>query len=580
MSNGKFTQRISDIVKKWFLKIFPIFLIAVPSVFAQEHFRVLDEANVKFEQGLHFFQSKKYEEALAKFHLVAKTLPTNQRSTAAAIMSAKSLYCLQRYSDAIQLLQTFLSEFPETSFKIDAHQLLAKCFYAKHRYLDALREYLFLYYESKLPKKNEYLRNIETISAQHLSLEVLTTLTNTSDIHSKPLLLFLLVKKNIASGNIEKAITLLDSVRKLNIGSDLEKKIKSFSIPAERLYRLGVLLPLTGSSSAIGNEVLDGIKFAHQKSQRNNDTLHLQLEIRDSKREQSHTSIAVQELASEQSTLAILGPLFSDETRAAARKANELQIPLLSPTAAAEDIEAMGRYVFQSTPTYTTDGVAMAHYAFERWKCKHVGILSSTEPHARTSAEAFATEMQRMGSHVLTKGFYPPSSTSLKEQCTAIIAMNRKFPLDVLYIALGSAEEMSIVTAQLKYYNIRTRLVGNREWNDTKALLRNQRTITEIIFCSDYSVEPYKQKQLAVHLKKEPSNFFIYGYDAFQVLYSAVGQFKTREEIALALRDIKKFSTLHTTVSFTEKQSNQYVQIMQLKEGIVKIIGEVNAYEK
>ena len=104
------------------------------------------------------------------------------------------------------------------------------------------------------------------------------------------------------------------STASIFIDKNLTKKVSSFSIAAEQLYRIGVILPLSGSSSKIGNDVLQGIQFALQhRREKGNSSLHIELSTFDTKQEPLTASLRVRELANDSSVRGIIGPLFSEE---------------------------------------------------------------------------------------------------------------------------------------------------------------------------------------------------------------------------------------------------------------------------
>ena len=81
------------------------------------------DAELMFEQGVSAFERGDYEKAAERFRLV-KDYPLNHKTTAALVMQGKALLRLGRYQEAVDVLETFLDRYPQTSYKKDAQRVL------------------------------------------------------------------------------------------------------------------------------------------------------------------------------------------------------------------------------------------------------------------------------------------------------------------------------------------------------------------------------------------------------------------------------------------------------------------------
>lgn len=73
------------------------------------------DAELLFEQGVSAFEQERYSTAYERFRLVTE-YPLNRTTTAALFMAGKSLYRMERYRDAVDLLRTLTSRYPETTY--------------------------------------------------------------------------------------------------------------------------------------------------------------------------------------------------------------------------------------------------------------------------------------------------------------------------------------------------------------------------------------------------------------------------------------------------------------------------------
>ena len=92
-------------------------------------------------------------------------------------------------------------------------------------------------------------------------------------------------------------------------------------------YTVGVILPLSGIHRPFGERALQGIQCAIKETR-----LYplISLAIRDSKGSPWEAEKAVEELVNKEKVIAILGPLLSIDVERAAKKAQQLKVPLLT----------------------------------------------------------------------------------------------------------------------------------------------------------------------------------------------------------------------------------------------------------
>jgi|GEM_PF-1790965 ABC-type branched-subunit amino acid transport system substrate-binding protein len=564
------------------ISFFLSFFFGVLFLPSQEKFRVIPEAETKFSDGLILYKEKKFLEAYAIFSNVYATFPLNQRTTASYVMASKSLFNNKEFERAAQTIETFFLHFPDSKFSDEARFLLAKCYVQHNQHLPAFRTYLSLIEDTCSMYRITALASSEKFAETKLSLPLLEQIAKNEQWKiANQYLLFYLLKKNASLGNISEATRLLDSLKKIPLESQLKKRVTQFSLAAEKIYRFAVLLPLSGASADIGKSVLEGIQSALREVQKNfYRNIRLELLVRDTKQEPFTASLKVEELARDSSVIGILGPLFTNECIAAAANAQQHAIPLLIPASPADTFSSFGSYIFQLTPSYETQGKAMASYVANELQLKNVVVLSANEQHAISSAKGFQKGTEQWEGNVLALEYFPSNTINLKEQMISILKTTKGKKIDALYVSLGTSEDIGIVMAQLKYYNIRGRVFGNGEWNQRSHLFLYKLDADGVTFSSDYFENEEQLRAIILTLKKRPQKFFTYGYDAFMTLYRQAEKTPSRKQIAEQLPFLQKFQNVHTSVIFQKKQTNRFIHILQFSNGEIKKIGEAVADEK
>jgi ABC-type branched-subunit amino acid transport system substrate-binding protein len=179
-------------------------------------------------------------------------------------------------------------------------------------------------------------------------------------------------------------------------------------------------------------------------------------------------------------------------------------------------------------------------------------------------------------------------SLHLKVYTPGIYAQSIDIPvtaIQALCISVGSAEEIGVVASQLSYFNIKTQILGNSEWNAPNELEANKRYLNGSIFLAD----SYENNEDSSYIQfsrsfinqqgKKPSKNTLYGYDTMKMVLDAIDRgATTRDELAFSLASVKKYSGMHSSISFDHRRVNSFVHILQYYNGTITNIAEVSAY--
>ncbi len=152
------------------------------------------------------------------------------------------------------------------------------------------------------------------------------------------------------------------------------------SIEAVDTVKIGVLMPLTGSQSAIGNRQCDGIQLAVDLQNENGGIASLggakiELVVADT---QSDSNIAVTEaerLITSEDICALIGAYSSAAAAASAPIAEKYSIPYIITNASADEILKNDyKYVFRANFCNGLDGIDMVKYIHELNETMNAGI--------------------------------------------------------------------------------------------------------------------------------------------------------------------------------------------------------------
>ncbi len=186
---------------------------------------------------------------------------------------------------------------------------------------------------------------------------------------------------------------------------------------------LGVVLPLSGSFQAFGEECLQGILLAARILGEGAGTTaehSVRLRVRDSRGTPEGAAASVRELAGDPQVLAIVGPLLGDESEAAAVAASEAGIPLV--TLAGREEVARGRAgVFRLGLTPRGEMQALVAFAYQRLDVRRFAVLYPRDAFGETLKSFFEDAVKRQGGELAGVAAYAPGVTDFAEPIRSLV---------------------------------------------------------------------------------------------------------------------------------------------------------------
>lgn len=404
-----------------------LLLMPALSAFSQDSLTFRPDVEHVFVEAMKSFSASQFDTAAVLFIRCIKDFPYNHRTTGAFVMAGKAYYRLGNYRESVRTLKNFIDLHPESGYIADAYYSLGLDYYRMLRYEDAAGSLVQAYALTK----DEIVRTrsalmLDDMAANNLTLAEMQLLVgNKTPDAIRTLLTVNLAERMYRNGDVTSARELLEPVAALPPSTLYVDRAVTLlqRIQQAGAVKLGVLLPLmlkapAGPQRSLGLELLEGIKLAADDYNQ----VHLpkvDLDVRDTERDPSVAARQVTEVCGDDSIVAILGPIFSNEAFAAAGIANAKGVPLLTPTATANGIASIGPYVFQLNPDFDIRGRAMARYAFQRG-ARRFAVLSPVSQISRAMAESFVDEVNKLGGEILDQEWYESGATDLRMQLSTM----------------------------------------------------------------------------------------------------------------------------------------------------------------
>lgn len=412
--------------------IFLLLIAATLVAGAQLSIRYSEQAEVLFQQGVKLFSTARLEEANRAFDEIIREYPESHRITAAYVMKGKALFRLGDNLESAKTLKSFLAIFPASSYVPDAELTLGLIYGNIGRQQEALDAFLAAWRATRPPVPPKLMGWIiyalDTTLDAHMPPSTLTWLLDQNYRQAERTYLWLKIgERGVANGNSRDAAIALDTLNRYPAGifSERIERLRR-AIALRAMVKIGVMAPLMRNGSVevshdVGSEIVEGILFAADRYlQDPSMRVKIITEVKDTERDPRVAARDVDEFSRDTSVIGILGPVFSATTTSAAAVANDRRIPLLTPTANANGIAAIGKYVFQANPDYEMRGRAMATYAVKTKGFVNLAVLAPGDTYAKQMAEGFAKEAARLGAKIIATAWYQRGTSDLKEQLGTI----------------------------------------------------------------------------------------------------------------------------------------------------------------
>ena len=162
--------------------------------------------------------------------------------------------------------------------------------------------------------------------------------------------------------------------------------------------------------------------------------------------------------------LAVLGYIYSSDALLAGPILNKNGLLLLSPTATADRLETIGRYVRRTCFNDSYQGKILADYAWKTQKARNVGIIYAADcAYCNSLRTAFKERFESLGGKIIVEQTVLSNDTDFNE---AVSAFKGK-PLDAIFVPNYERVAATIIS-QLLDAGIRPRIwLGGDGWGDS-----------------------------------------------------------------------------------------------------------------
>ena len=349
--------------------------------------------------------------------------------------------------------------------------------------------------------------------------------------------------------------------------------------PLLQPVRIGVVLPGAGRFSAVGEEILSGVRLALELHRADPSNPEVELIIVDDSSRVELGIDLVEELE-EMDVAAVLGPLRTEGLESAAIRRERDDLTLISPTAAGGQGAEINAYTLWDRNRRAADAAA----AVAGWMSDSLGIRSfgvlQPDGGPEAAVEAVRAEVAERGGLVTAAWSYAPDSTTFEIPITAIALQEP----EAVIVLSDRPRTVLQIAPQLVYYGLRRWVTGgDANWSDPAVVRRLDPSYADYRLVATYldRVSPgtpwqaFEAAYEAQYRKALPDNMFAaLGFDGLRLLLAGAPQAEWERRGAIG-REIRRQTHAGATgalkVDASTGELTREVSVLVIRDGELRV---------
>lgn len=318
--------------------------------------------------------------------------------------------------------------------------------------------------------------------------------------------------------------------------------------------RVGLIMPLTGNQAAYGKPLATAVEMGLGILSGEGG---LTLFIEDDAGDPERAAMAVERLVNEHQVLAIIGPLGVKSTYAAAIKADEMKVPLISLSQSNTDLLEGHSYVFQNYFSAQDQVNALVDALIYNRAKYRVLVLAPNNNLGKNFAQIMGETLSEKGGELVSTRFY---STSTVDFYPIVQELAASTSFDALFIP-DQAERSGAILNAIAEAHLNKIIMGTNLWHSGKLILTAGSTANGVLVPNAYDASVPQSRvagDFAMEFKQAsgrlPNVLDAQGFDAGLMLRQAIedSPVPSRTSVAITLKAMQRFPGLCGMLSVQE----------------------------
>jgi len=557
------------------------------------------EAQEQYAAGKQLLRDGDFRGAQKIFDELTEKYPVSDHLDLYIFHRAKAKYYLGDYDYAITSISYLVDRFPKSRLLPHAVFLLGNAYYLDGKINAALKSYFESYRISNDKRLDQVLlSSVEAAvaNASKVSLAI-------SDLKTIPANKKCYLAQAVAKGLLTRG----DSLQAINIYKACSQEEGSNQLDPDNRSRKGdvkiaVALPLSGELQQYGEEIYNGAVIAardfNAATGRN-----IELTPYDTKADAVDAARIISELSRDNSVIAAVGPLTSEEAAVASASLVCGDLPMIVPAATQAGLTGLSNTSFQLSPNIELEGVVMADYAVRNLGADTAAVITSTAADYLRMTGAFTRRFKELGGTIIAVEYYRPRDRDFGPQVKDIKrellgalpdSVNFISPggdtleidavpahLDCLYLP-GDAEQIKLLVPQVNFYSLNAVFLGSDGWADDRIYRLGDNVTKSSVFPSQFLEKESSEISLKfnaaydIRYGKRPERLAALGYDAVKLIADAyISGGSSRDKLVKKLAELKKFQGASGRITFGQHRENVEMPIYRIDKGRpVLVVGQ------
>jgi branched-chain amino acid transport system substrate-binding protein len=291
--------------------------------------------------------------------------------------------------------------------------------------------------------------------------------------------------------------------------------------------KVGVYGDLSGQTSSFGQSTKNGVQMAADEINKAGgiNGRQIQLLIEDDQGQPAQAATVATKLVNQDKVVALLGEVASTNSLAAAPKAQEGKVPMITPSSTNPKVTQVGDYIFRVCFIDSFQGAVMAKFAANTLKAKTAAVLGDVNSdYSKGMSQYFEEQFNKLGGKIIMRQSYTQTDPDFKGQLTSIRAANP----DVIFVP-GYYGQVGVIAKQAKELGINAPLLGGDGWDAPQLWELGGEALRGAYMANHYSIDdpsPAIQKFVADYKARynnvAPDAIAALAYDAMKILGDAL----------------------------------------------------------
>lgn len=250
--------------------------------------------------------------------------------------------------------------------------------------------------------------------------------------------------------------------------------------------RLGFFASMSGAQASFGNDAINGARLALDQINAAGGVLGhpVKLIVKDTQSRIDETSIAVNQLITEDKVAALIGEIATDRSLVAAPIAQAKGVPMITPGSTNEKVTATGDYIFRVCFTDAFQAAVMAKFARSLDAVKAAILFDPSNPYSSGLAESFKKDFLAGRGTIVAEEFYRAGD---KDFATQLNSIKARMP-EIVFLPSYYGES-ALIIRQARQAGLDVPFLGTDGWDSPEFLKVGGEAVNNCYFSCHFAAE-------------------------------------------------------------------------------------------